>query len=150
MIGKRKEKAMKKLLFVGVLGWISLGVAFETGRTSQGLSELQQLGITAGVAQACGVGEKLKNFELIANRIIANPTATVEEEKKQLKEFAAYKLAAYNEQKRQPALSCQEVVRRFNDLPIFQSIIYADGTIKLPDGRIIKPNRPLKKAKEKK
>lgn len=149
MIGKRKEKAMKKLLFLFGIGLASFGMAFETGRTSQGLSELQQLGITAGVAGACGVGEKLKTFELIANRIIANPTATEEEEKKQLKEFAAYKLAAYNEQKRQPTLSCQEIIKRFNGLPIFKSVIYADGTIKLPDGRIIKPTRPLKQ-KEKK
>ena len=149
MIEERKENAMKKLFFVGCLGWFSLSFAFETGRTSQGLSELQQLGITAGVAQACGVGEKLKTFELIANRIIVNPTATAEEEKKQLKEFAAYKLAAYNEQKQQPALSCQEISRRFNNLPIFKSVIYADGTIKLPDGRVIKPTRPLKQ-KEKK
>ena len=140
---------MKKLLFGTIVGMAFMATAFETGRTSQGLSELQQLGITAGVAGACGAGEKLKTFELIANRIIVNPTATVEEEKKQLKEFAAYKFSAYQEQKQRPTLSCREVIERFDSLPIFKSVIYADGTIKLPDGRIIKPQRPLKQTKKK-
>lgn len=141
---------MKKGFFIFVFMCFSISHVYANGRTSRGLTEAQQLGITAGVAQACSVGNKLKTFELIANRIIANPIPSDELEKKELREFAAYKLNAYNSQKNNPVLDCSKVLKKFYKLPIFKSVIYADGSVKLPDGRILKPMRPLKKNKKSK
>ena len=140
---------MKKGFFIFFIVLFITQESLATGRTSRGLTEAQQLGITAGVAQACAVGNKLKTFELIANRIIANPIPTDELERKELREFAVSKLNAYNSQKNNPVLDCANVLKKFYRLPIFKSVIYSDGSVKLPDGRILKPMRPLNKKKSK-
>ena len=119
-------------------------------RTTNGLTEAQQLGITAGTALACNAGSKLDDFELIASRIIANKALTSEEEQKGYREFAESKLRAYNEQRHNPQESCGGVLDSFNHLPIFRSVVYADGGLKMYDGSYLKPLRPIKQNKPKK
>ena len=116
-------------------------------RTTNGLTEAQQLGITAGVALACNAGGKLDDFELIASRIIANQALTADAEQKGYREFAESKLRAYNEQRRSPQESCGAVLDSFNHLPIFRSVVYADGGLKMYDGKYLKPLRPVKQVK---
>ena len=119
-------------------------------RTTNGLTEAQQLGITAGTALACNAGGKLDDFELIASRIIANKALTAEAEQQGYREFAESKLWAYNEQRRNPQESCGGVLDSFNHLPIFRSVVYADGGLKMYDGTYLKPQRPIKKTNVKK
>ncbi len=117
-------------------------------RTDAGLSIPEQLGITAGIAQACNVNpEMLKNYELIASRLIANPAPTAEIEYAELQTYAQAKLEALKGQKKTPQLSCSEVLARFENQPLFQSVVFKDGTVKLPDGKLIKPVRTAKKKK---
>ena len=114
-------------------------------RTSKGLSDAEKLAITAGAAQACLVdSDKLKNYEVIVSRILANPTVSEKEETEVLTAYAQKKLQVYQEQKKAPEMDCLEVLRRFDNLPIFKSVVYKDGTIQLPDGRKIQPKRPIK------
>lgn len=118
-------------------------------RTARGISETEQLGITAGVALACHADEEqLKNYEMIASRIIVNPVSTEKEEREVLRLYAQAKLKAYEEQIKFPEIACREVLNRFYNQPIFKSVVYRDGTIKLPDGKIIKPQRPVVNAKK--
>ena len=138
---------MKKLLLFLCL--FSFPV-FATDRTTKGLTEAQQLGITAGTALACNAGGKLDDFELIASRIIANKALTAEAEQQGYREFAESKLRAYNEQRRNPQESCGGVLDSFNHLPIFRSVVYADGGLKMYDGTYLKPLRPIKKTNAKK
>ena len=140
---------MKKILFI--LTSLSLLLTTPTlaqSRTSKGLTEAEKLAITAGAAQACGADtDKLKNYEVIASRILVNQTATEKEETAALTAYARKKFEVYSEQKKAPEMYCSEVLNRFDNLPIFQSTVYQDGTLKLPDGKIIKPIRPLNQTK---
>ncbi len=135
---------MKKigLIFFLVIGFCCTGAA-QTSRTARGLSESEQLGVTAGAALACNAGGKLDDFELIASRIIANQAPTAAAEKEEYTRYATYKLKTYREQKSNPQMTCGEVLETFNRLPIFRSVVYADGGVKMPNGKMLKPIRPV-------
>lgn len=119
-------------------------VCFSASRTLNGIPENEQLGMMAGLALACNAGGLLDDYELIASRIMANPAVTKQEELSLFRGYAQAKLKAYKEQKNAPEVSCGEVLDRFSRLPIFQSVVYADGTVKLPDGKVITPKRKTK------
>lgn len=138
----------KKSLFVLVAACLfSVPLsAQQAARTARGLTEAQQLGITAGLALACNAGGKLDDFELIASRIIANQAPTAATEQDGYRSFAEWKLRAFKEQKEAPQLTCGQVLDDFNALPIFNAIVYADGSVKMPDGKMLRPKRPITKA----
>ena len=137
---------MKKLsILLATTLFFTSTVANAQSRTSKGLSDAEKMAITAGAAQAClADSDKLKNYEVIVSRILVNPTATEKEETEVLTAYAQKKLQVYREQKKAPEMDCQEVLRRFDNMEIFKSVVYKDGSIKLPDGRTIKPKRPIK------
>ncbi len=145
---------MKKNKLISLCVLISFFVSsplYATSRTLKGVSETEQLGISAGVALACKVDmEQLKNYEMIASRIIVNPLKSENAEKEALRLYGQAKLKAYTEQKKQKLMNCPEVLKRFEEQDIFDSIVYRDGTVKLSNGTIIKPKRPLKGGKSKK
>ena len=51
---------------------------------------------------------------------------------------------AMKQQQQSAPVSCSEILERFNKLPIFNSVVYKDGSVKLPDNTWSKPLRPLK------
>ncbi|MBQ7413080.1 MAG: hypothetical protein IJV07_02250 [Alphaproteobacteria bacterium] len=132
---------MKKILFC--LWILFAGYAWAEDRTTEGLTEAQQLGITAGTALACNAGGKLDDFELIASRIIANKALTAEAEQQGYREYAESKFRAYSEQRSNPQESCGAVLDSFTHLPIFRSVVFADGGLKMYDGTYLKPLRPV-------
>lgn len=136
---------MKKSLILGVLlASLSITSVYAQDRTLNGIKENEQLGMMAGLALACNAGAKLDDYELIAGRIVANQAQTDADEKKAIKEYAEAKFNAYQEQKQSPQATCGEVLETFNRLPIFKSVVYVDGTVKLPDGKILKPRKGAK------
>ena len=114
-------------------------------RTTEGLTEAEQLGITAGTALACNAGSRLDDFELIASRLIANKAPTEEAEQADYRAYAEAKFNAYREQRSDPQETCGGVLDSFNNLPIFRSIVYADGSVKMYDGSYLRPKRPVSK-----
>lgn len=132
---------MKRICIVLMI--VSAVPAWAQSRTTKGLTEAQQLGITAGAALACAAGPKLDDFELIASRIIANKAATAQEEKDGYREYATSKFETYQAQKKSPQAPCSEVLASFNRLPIFKSVVYADGSVKMFDGTKLLPKRPV-------
>ena len=143
---------MKKnisLFFCVCLGLLMPLEALANSRTAKGVSVTEQLGISAGVALACQVDtDQLKNYEMIASRIIVNPLKTDKEEKEALNIYAKAKLKAFQEQKKKSLMRCSEVLKRFEKQDIFKSVVYRDGTIKMPNGKVIKPQRPIKNEKK--
>lgn len=117
-------------------------------KTLRNMTEAQLLGITAGTALACNAGAKLDDFELIANRYIANQAINDAAEMQGYREYAQEKLKTYQEQKKNPQLTCGEVLESFNALPIFKTVVYADGSIKTPDGKMIKARKPVSPQKK--
>ena len=140
---------MKKIIMLLLLLAVAPAYADDVERTTEGLTEAQQLGITAGLALACNAGSKLDDFELIASRLIANKALTAEDEQKGYREFAESKFEAYNEQKNDPKESCGAIMDSFNRLPLFRSVVFADGGIKMYDGTYLKPVRPVKPVDQK-
>ena len=108
-------------------------------------ADAEQLGTMAGLALACGSQKKLEDFELISSRLIANEAPTEKEELEQVRIYTEAKWAAMQRQKRHKVVSCREILDRFNDLPIFGSTVYKDGSVLLPDGVWSRPLRPVKR-----
>ena len=113
---------------------------FARSTTLQNMTEAQQLGTWAGIALACNAGNRLDDFELIASRIIGNQATSDEERTTAFKEYASEKLRTYKLQKSKPASSCTQVLEHFDKLPIFRSVVYPDGSVKLPDGKVLSVN----------
>ncbi len=135
---------MKKIiLFLCVLSLIPSICKAQLGTKS--MTDAQQLGAMAGIALACNAGSRLDDFELIASYIMGNSAATEEARTTAFKEYAAEKLRTYNLQRDQKPTPCPEALQHFYNLPIFASVVYADGTVKLPDGKIIKPKTAAQK-----
>ena len=108
--------------------------------------EAALLGTMAGLAETCGENAKrISDFELISARIIANKTNSEDEEIKGYQRYAKEKLAAMRKQKNNPQITCREVLYRFEKMPIFKSVVYSDGSLKLSDGTFLRATRaPLK------
>lgn len=105
--------------------------------------EAALLGTMAGLAETCGEKDKrIADFELIASRLIANKASSDKEEIRAYRRYAEEKATAIRKQKNNPKMSCNEVLRRFESMPIFKSVVYSDGSLKLSDGTFLKATRP--------
>ncbi len=112
------------------------------------MSEEEQMGTLAGMALACNAGQKLADYELICARLIANKSATEQIENEKVKIYTQAKWSAMNRQKKEAPVSCSEVLKSFNDLPLLNATVYGNGAVKLPDGTLSKPLRPVPKVKK--
>ncbi|MGN1090959.1 MAG: hypothetical protein ACI4RJ_00500 [Alphaproteobacteria bacterium] len=126
---------MKKLFFYLFIASTALSAK---AQTLTGMNDAQQLGSMAGLALACNAGSRLDDFQLIASYILANTHPTEEKRNKAFSQFAAEKLRTYNLQKQHPIEDCPTILNRFYNLPIFEVTIYKDGSVKFPDGKILK------------
>ena len=105
------------------------------------LEEVKALGIISGQGMACG-SSKHPTFEMLARAIMLTKAPS-----QQMLTEAAY---IYSEEKANTYLSkqmdghyqCNAIVRRFDNQDIFKINLYADGTLKMPDGQIITPRQP--------
>lgn len=139
---------MKKIVF-----FLIVFFTFQTAanNTPSIMEEAEMLGTMSGIAQACNEkSKKISDFELIAARIIANKTSSEEEEIEGYQHYARKKAAAMRKQKNNPKLSCNEILRRFENMPIFKSVVYSDGSVKLSDGTFLKATRPPAQLKKNK
>ena len=131
---------MKK--FGLILGMCFLSFSLVAAEPSV-LEEAALLGTMAGLAETCGEKDKkLSDFELISSRLIANKSISDKEEIRGYRRYAEEKATAMRKQKNNPKLSCGEILRRFENMPIFKSVVYSDGSLKLSDGTFLKATRP--------
>ncbi len=129
---------MKNTLFA-----IILASALSTHANAQipYLEEVKALGIISGQGMACGAA-KHATFEMLARAILITKSPSQD-----MLDQAAY---TYNEAKANTYLSkqmdgyyqCELINRRFNNQDIFKITLYADGTLKMPDGNILTPRQP--------
>lgn len=120
------------------------------GKSDVFLDDAAALGTMAGVAKACNEApKKLDDYELIAVRLIANKANTAEQEKDGYYSYAREKLKAERKQKHTPQMSCDEILSRFRNMPLFESVVYHDGSLKLSDGTFLPAKRPPLKVNKK-
>lgn len=126
---------MKKALFT-----IAMIVIYSLKAQAQMpyIDEVKALGSVAGQGLACGAS-KYDDFELLARAILISKAPS--------SKIQAEGMYAYNEEKANAYMSkqfdgfyeCVDINERFDGQKIFQATLYADGTIKMPDGKIITP-----------
>lgn len=103
--------------------------------------EARALGIVAGQGLACG-SSKYDTFELLARAIILTKSPSDILQDRALKIFTEEKADVFVTQQLNNFADCQNVVKRFDAQDIFNATLYADGTIKMPDGQILTPRVP--------
>ncbi len=131
-----------KSLFLGFMCLLAMPVVADSLMLQD---EVNQLGVMSGLAMACGESnKKLDDYELIASRIIANKSATEEIELQMKKEFILQQLKTLQKYQVSPISDCPNVLKRFRQMPLFQSTVYSDGGIKFSDGTYLPPLRPFK------
>ena len=131
---------MKKSITILGLNLIML-VTAGTAQAVLPKSEAEIMGAMAGGAWACGAIDDMKTFELISGNILLNKAATKDEQIKAIEAYSLAKITAYRKQKRYPNISCQDFLRDFRKMEIFNSTVYSDGSVKLYDGTMLKSNR---------
>lgn len=128
---------MKKILFV----LIALLMATPVNAQISYEEEARALGIVAGQGLACG-SSKYDTFELLARAIILTKSPSDALQNKALKIFTEEKADVFVTNQLNNFADCPDVLKRFDNQDIFKATLYADGTIKMPDGQILTPRVP--------
>ena len=90
---------------------------------------------------ACGAS-KFQTFEMLARAILITKAPN--------NKAQASAMYAYNNAKSRRLFcqtvgrfyGCDDINRRFDSQPIYEATLYADGSIKMPDGKLFTPRRP--------
>lgn len=104
------------------------------------IEDMKNLGYVSGEGLACGA-QKYPSYETIARAYLISSAKSDKEQADGMYTYNAAKVRGYMRKKNSGLVGCEEVNIRFNNQKILQSKLYKNGTIKLPDGKIIKPRQ---------
>ena len=104
------------------------------------IEEVQGLGYIAGQGLACDAS-KYHTFEMIARAFLVSKARSDAEQKKGMDAYNEAKANAFIMQIKDGLQNCDLTAENFDHQKIFKSVIYGDGTLKMPDGKIIKPRQ---------
>jgi len=102
------------------------------------LEEVQALGYLAGEGLACDAS-KYDTYEMIARAYLISKARSDAEQKKGMDTFNEAKANAFVLKMKDGLDRCEAIADNFDHQKIFKTVIYGDGTLKMPDGKIIKP-----------
>ncbi len=105
------------------------------------VEEVQALGFVAGQGLACGA-TKQDTFEMLARAIIITKATSDSNQANGMYAFNAAKADAYFSKQMDGFFDCATINRRFDRQDIFKIVLYADGSLKMPDGKVIEPRKP--------
>lgn len=105
------------------------------------LEEVKALGSVAGQGMACGAS-KYETFEMLARAILITKAVSNQNQADGMYAYNEAKANAYFSKQMDGFYRCDEINQRFDNQAIFQTTLYADGTIKMPDGRLYTPRQP--------
>lgn len=105
------------------------------------IEEVRALGAIAGQGLACG-SAKYDTFELLARAILLTKSPSDKLQTDAVYAYSEEKANAYISKEMDGFYECAAINRRFDNQDIFKAVLYADGTIKMPDGQILTPRRP--------
>ena len=134
---------MKKILLLGSALFLSAGPAFAQ---LPYIEEVKALGAIGGQGMACG-STRYATYEMLARAIMLTKAPNVEIMNQGIYAYSEAKADAYISKQMDGFFECAQINRRFDNQLIFRATLYADGTIKMPDGKIIKPFRPYDAAR---
>lgn len=105
------------------------------------IEEVRALGAIAGQGLACG-SSKYDTFEMLARAILLTKSPSDKLQNDAIYAYSEEKANAYISKELDGFFECAEINRRFDRQEIFKAVLYADGTIKMPDGQILTPRKP--------
>lgn len=127
---------IKKFSFLFFLGFIQAAQA-----QMSYIEEAKSLGTIAGQGLACEAS-KYQTFELLARAIILTKSPSDTQQNDALKAYMEKKADVFVSKQLDKFADCSNIAKRFDAQDIFKATLYADGTIKMPDGQIITPRNP--------
>lgn len=128
---------MFRLLLFFVICWYTTPVKAQMAYED----EARALGAVAGQGLACG-SSKYDTFELLARAIILTKSPNDALQDKALKIFTEEKADVFVAKQLDNFAGCDRIVDVFDAQDIFKATLYGDGTIKMPDGKILTPRNP--------
>lgn len=103
--------------------------------------EAKALGIIAGQGLACNAS-RYDRFETLARAILLTKAPSESALQEALYTYNSQKAEIYLAKRMDAGYLCGETRRLFDNQDIFNITLYADGTLRMPDGEIITPKRP--------
>ena len=104
------------------------------------LADVKNFGYISGTGIACNV-DRYKSYEMIARAYLVSAARSDEEQAKGMYEYNTAKAEAFLYKLKDGLWDCAEVNRRFSQQKIFRTKVYKNGTLKMPDGKIIRPRQ---------
>ena len=135
----KKHGRLKEMKFIAAICIIVCLAVFPAAAATY-LEDVRNLGYVSGEGLACGA-ERYPSYELIARAYLVSKARSDSEQADGMYEYNKAKATAFMEKRGDGYFGCDEVNRRFNNQKIFKSTLYKNGTIKFPDGKVIKPRR---------
>lgn len=122
-------------LFIAVLLVICQAVA-----ANNYLEDIRTLGYVSGEGLACGAS-RYPSYELVARAYLVSSARSDKEQADGMYAYNSAKARAYMNKRREGLMGCEEINARFDKQKIFKAALYKNGTIKMPDGKVIKPRQ---------
>jgi len=104
------------------------------------LEDVKNFGYVAGEGLACGAS-RYPSYELVARAFLVSSARSDSEQAKGMYEYNNAKATAYINKRSDGLLNCSEINSRFDNQKIFNAKLYKNGTLKMPDGKVIKPRQ---------
>ena len=130
---------MKKLILLTILFCGAIADAASAKELTY-LEEMQQLGDVAGQGLACRA-RKYQKYELLARALLVTKSPSDNLQQQAMRVYNEAKISAMTAIYETDYAGCDKIVYSFNRQKIFQTILYADGKIKLYDGTMLTPRK---------
>lgn len=132
---------MKKLLILTTSILFAFTARAQNTITPSYIEEMQALGTVSGTGMACGA-PKYATFEMLARAIMVTKAISDKNQEEGMIAYNTAKADAFLSKQADGLFNCGEINARFNEQKIFKTTLYADGTIKMYDGKVFYPRHP--------
>lgn len=132
---------MKKFLTLAAVLLFSFTARAQVSITPSYIEEMKALGTVSGTGMACGA-PKYATFEMLARAILVTKAVSDKNQEEGMIAYNTAKADAFLAKQADGLFNCDELNTRFNSQKIFKTTLYADGTIKMYDGKVYHPRHP--------
>lgn len=129
---------LKKILIISGLCWCAV---FPAAAQVSYLEEMKILGTISGQGLACG-SSLADKFEMLSRAIMLTKAPSQAVLQDGVFAYNSAKADTYLSKQRDGGYLCGEILNMFDNQDIFKITLYEDGTLKMPDGKIITPKTP--------
>ncbi|MBP5399637.1 MAG: hypothetical protein J6Y53_04390 [Alphaproteobacteria bacterium] len=131
---------MNKFLIL-IFSIIAFSAHAENSITPSYIEEMNALGYVSGTGLACGAA-RYSTFEMLARAILITKAVSDQNQEEGMRAYNSSKADAFLAKQSDGLYNCDELNARFNNQKIFKTILYADGTLKMYDGKVYHPRHP--------